>query len=129
MNQQFRYLFISNFVVLFTGMGLFPVLPLYATGLGATPTLVGFYFAIIFGANALGPAVVGRLSHRLSPRSLLVAAGWWGDSGPGPAGHGDQFVAGNCFDGRRLVCRRDKPDRGQHLGWSANNGGQSRALV
>jgi MFS family permease len=78
MNQQFRYLFISNFVVLFTGMGLFPVLPLYATGLGATPTLVGFYFAIIFGANALGPAVVGRLSHRLSPRSLLVAAGWWG---------------------------------------------------
>jgi MFS transporter, DHA1 family, multidrug resistance protein len=74
-NKQFLYLFASNFAVLFTGMGLFPLLPLYATTLGATPTMVGIYFATIFGANALGPVTVGWLSRRVPAKSLFVAAG------------------------------------------------------
>jgi MFS family permease len=77
-NKQFLYLFASNFAVLFTGMGLFPLLPLYATELGATPTIVGIYFAIIFGANALGPVTVGWLSHRVPAKLMFVAAGVWG---------------------------------------------------
>jgi MFS family permease len=77
-NKQFLYLFASNFAVLFTGMGLFPLLPLYATSLGATPTIVGIYFAIIFGANALGPVTVGWLSRRVPAKQMFVAAGVWG---------------------------------------------------
>jgi MFS family permease len=77
-NKQFFYLFASNFAVLFTGMGLFPLLPLYATNLGATPTLVGIYFAIIFGANALGPVTVGWLSRRIPAKPMFVSAGMAG---------------------------------------------------
>jgi MFS transporter, DHA1 family, multidrug resistance protein len=76
MNQrQFLTLFAGNFAVFFTGMGLMPLLPLYATTLGASPTLVGIYFALIFGANALGPVAVGWLSSRLPVRTLFLAAG------------------------------------------------------
>jgi MFS family permease len=74
-NKHFFYLFAGNFAVLFTGMGLFPLLPLYAATLGATPTLVGFYFASIFAANALGPIAAGWLSHYLATRTTFVAAG------------------------------------------------------
>lgn len=74
-NRQFFFLFAGNFAVLFTGIGLFPLLPLYATTLGASPTLVGFYFASIFAANALGPMAAGWLSHYLTTRTTFVAAG------------------------------------------------------
>jgi MFS family permease len=71
-NKQILYLFISGFAVLFTGMGLFPILPLYAAKFNATNSLIGFYFAIMYAANSLGPVVVGWLIARVSKRALFI---------------------------------------------------------
>lgn len=72
-NKQIRYLFLSSFAVLFTGMGLFPLLPLYAAKFGATNSLIGVYFAIMYVANTLGPVVTAWLISRFAKRSVFIA--------------------------------------------------------
>ena len=72
-NKQLLVLFLANFFILYVGMGLFPLLPLYATGFGAGPTAIGLYFAIVFTANAAGPLVAGWLSKRFSLKSIFMA--------------------------------------------------------
>lgn len=72
-NKQIRYLFLSSFAVLFTGMGLFPLLPLYAGKFGATNSLIGVYFAIMYVANTLGPVVTAGLISRFTKRSVFIA--------------------------------------------------------
>jgi MFS family permease len=74
-NKQIRYLFLTSFAVLFTGMGLFPILPLYAAQFQASNSLVGLYFAIVYAANALGPVAAGWLITRLSLRTVFIAGG------------------------------------------------------
>jgi AAHS family 4-hydroxybenzoate transporter-like MFS transporter len=74
-NKQMLYLFTSSLVILFIGMGLFPLLPLYAAQFGATRTVVGVYFALIYVANAAGPMLTGWLAARLTRRRLFVVVG------------------------------------------------------
>ncbi|MDX1687947.1 MAG: MFS transporter [Candidatus Promineifilaceae bacterium] len=72
-NKQLLILFLASFFILFVGMGLFPLLPLYAAGFGARPAAIGLYFAIVFTANAAGPLFAGWLSKRFSLKSLFFA--------------------------------------------------------
>jgi MFS family permease len=77
-NQRLVYLFACNLVVLFVGMGLFPLLPLYATQFGATPTVIGLYYAVMYLASVAGTIATGWLAQRFSPKGLFVAAGGLG---------------------------------------------------
>jgi hypothetical protein len=54
LGQPLIYLFASSFLVLFVGMGLFPLLPVYATQLGASKTTIGIFFAAMYVSNAIG---------------------------------------------------------------------------
>jgi MFS family permease len=74
-NAQLLYLFVSSFVILFVGMGLFPVLPVYATEFGASRTIIGLYYALMYAANAAGAMSTNRLAARLTHRGLFVAVG------------------------------------------------------
>jgi MFS family permease len=74
-NKQLLFLFASNLVVLFVGMGLFPLLPLYATQFGATRTVIGIYYAVMYAASVLGTMATGWLARRVPPRGLFIAAG------------------------------------------------------
>ncbi len=72
-NKQILALFISSFAVMFTGFGLFPILPLYAAQFEATNSTTGFYLAAIYAANALGPVAAGWLTTRFSRRKIFIA--------------------------------------------------------
>lgn len=74
-NKQILYLFLSSFIILFVGMGLFPLLPLYATKFGASPSTIGYYFALMYVANTAGTMLTGRLSQWLSRRGAFVVVG------------------------------------------------------
>jgi MFS family permease len=66
---------LSSFIILFVGMGLFPVLPLYDAQFGATRTVVGIHFALMYAANMLGHMLTGWMSDRLTPRGAFIGAG------------------------------------------------------
>jgi MFS family permease len=74
-NKPLLYLFLSSFIILFVGMGLFPVLPLYDAQFGATRTVIGVHFALMYVANTLGHMLTGWLADRLTPRGAFVGAG------------------------------------------------------
>jgi MFS family permease len=74
-NVQLLYLFVSSFVILFVGMGLFPVLPVYATEFGASRTIIGLYYALMYAANAAGAMSTNRLAAKLTHKGLFVAVG------------------------------------------------------
>ncbi len=74
-NTQLGYLFLGSFIILFVGMGLFPLLPLYFSKFGANKAMIGVFFGLIYIANAAGPMTVGWLSNRLSRRALFIASG------------------------------------------------------
>lgn len=71
-------LFVTNLTILFVGMGLFPILPSYATLFGAGPTLVGIYFAIINATLAGGSLVAGALATRFSIQGVFILSGLLG---------------------------------------------------
>jgi MFS transporter, AAHS family, 4-hydroxybenzoate transporter len=71
--KQLALIFICNLVPLFIGMGLFPLLPLYAARFGATQTVVGLYYAIVYVASAVSVFMTGWLATRLRPRGLFMA--------------------------------------------------------
>jgi MFS family permease len=74
-NRQFGVLFLANLLFFGTGVGLVPLLPSYAGGLGATPTGVGLILAGAYVALAAGAMLTGRLARRIGGhRRLLVAA-------------------------------------------------------
>jgi MFS transporter, DHA1 family, tetracycline resistance protein len=68
-------LFSSNLAILFVGMGLFPILPYYANLFGASPVLVGLYFAVINAALSAGSLVSGTLAQRFSINRLYIYSG------------------------------------------------------
>ena len=72
-NQPLVYLFASSLIVLFVGMGLFPLLPLYAAEFGASKTLVGVYFAAMYVSNAAGSMFPAWFAGRLGRKSLFLA--------------------------------------------------------
>ena len=60
-NKQVANLFLCSFIILFVGMGLSPLLPIYAAQFGATPTVAGFYLAVVYIANAIGSMLTSWL--------------------------------------------------------------------
>src|SRR5919108_6134570 len=103
-NKQLSILFLTNFAVFFIGMGLLPLLPLYAAQYGATPTGSGLYLASTYTAIALGTVLTGWLSDRLPLKRLSVSAGL---AGPPPGGlllEAAAAWAGGGFAGGVLVC-------------------------
>ena len=77
-NRQLIYLFLCNFAILFTGFGLFPLLPLYAAEFDASPSFIGIYLAITYIAISIGSILAGQLSERLPRKTLFSAAGLLG---------------------------------------------------
>lgn len=73
--QQLAVLFSSDLIVLFTGMGLFPILPLYAAELDASPEQIGLFYAVIYFSLAAGSMVVNQLVRRFSRRTVYILVG------------------------------------------------------
>ncbi len=73
--QNFLPLFFSSFAILFVGFGLFPLLPVYASEFGATPTITGFYLAATYISITLGTLVTGWLSGKMPRKFMFVTAG------------------------------------------------------
>jgi MFS family permease len=71
--RQLIYLFICNVTPLTIGMGLFPLLPSYAARFGATNTLVGLFFAIVYLSSAASVSLSGWLAARFAPRKVFLA--------------------------------------------------------
>jgi MFS family permease len=76
--QGFFPLFLSSFAILFVGFGLFPLLPVYAAGFGATPTVVGFYLAATYSSITLGTLLSGWLPGYISRKLVFICAGLLG---------------------------------------------------
>lgn len=76
--RQLGLVLLCNMLPLLIGMGLFPLLPLYATGLGATHALIGVYFAVVYVASAAGVMVSNWLAERLPRRAVFMAGGGLG---------------------------------------------------
>lgn len=74
-NKELFYLFFTNFAIFFTGMGLSPLLPLYAAQFGATPTIIGIYLGFVYVSIAAGAIVTNWLAERLTRKGLFVGAG------------------------------------------------------
>ena len=74
-NKQLLYLFFSSALVPFVGMGLLPILPLYAAQFGATPTAVGLYYAIMYLASLMGVLLTERLAKWLTYKGAFIVAG------------------------------------------------------
>jgi MFS family permease len=73
--KQLFALFLCSLVGWVVGNGLTPLLPVYATKLGAAPAVTGYYLSFSFLALAVGTLVGGWLSDKLQRRkALLVAA-------------------------------------------------------
>jgi MFS family permease len=62
-------------IPLVVGMGLFPILPLYATEVGATTTQVGLLYAVTYAASVAGITLTGWLDGRVPRKALFVAGG------------------------------------------------------
>jgi len=74
--KQILTLFVCSLVPWTVGNGLLPLLPIYATQLGADPKTAGNYLAISYMAIALGAISAGWISDRFQKRKmpLIVAS-------------------------------------------------------
>ena len=70
--KQLFTLFICGLLPETVGAGMTPLLPVYATELGATPAVAGYYLSFSFLALAIGTVSAGWLSDRLQRRKMLV---------------------------------------------------------
>jgi len=69
-------LLVCNLVMWTVGNGLVPLLPVYATRLGADPAAAGYYLAFSYLALAVGAVAAGWVSDRLQQRKMpLIVAG------------------------------------------------------
>ena len=71
-DKQLPYLFFYSFVILFVGMGLMPVLPLYATGFGASSSVTGLYLSVIYISITISTVLTGWLGLKLGRKRLYV---------------------------------------------------------
>ncbi len=72
-NKQLALLFTCYCIPPFIGMGLFPLLPLYATQFGATRTIVGMSYALMYAASLLGTLIIGWLGPRVPRKRVFIA--------------------------------------------------------
>ena len=76
MNRKLQTaLFATNFAIFVTGMGLLPVLPLYAAEFGASRTVIGLYLATTYAAIAAGAMVTNRLLSFFPLKPLFAVSG------------------------------------------------------
>lgn len=74
--KQLFTLFLCCLVPWTLGNGIIPLLPVYASKLGAKPSFVGYYLSISYLAITIGTFTAGWLSDRFQKRKvLLVSAG------------------------------------------------------
>lgn len=74
--KQLFTLFLVSIVGFTVGNGLIPLLPVYATQLGAEPAVMGYYLSFSYLALATATVVGGWLSDKLQRRkSLLIVSG------------------------------------------------------
>jgi len=71
-NKQLYSLFLCNLIPWISGNGLLPLLPVYASHLGASPAFVGYYLSISYLALALGTLAAGWLSDIFQKRKVLL---------------------------------------------------------
>jgi len=74
-NKQLVYLFYANFSILFIGMGLFPILPVYAGEFGASSTTVGIYLGLTYVSITVGTMLTSWLAQHLTAKGAFVGAG------------------------------------------------------
>jgi MFS family permease len=72
--KQLSLLFACSLVPWIVGNGMLPLLPVYATQLGADPAVVGFYLSFAFLALTAGTLGAGWLSDRLQSRKVPLVA-------------------------------------------------------
>jgi len=70
--KQLSALFLCSLVYWTGGNGLLPLLPVYATQLGAAPSVIGSYLSIVFIGLALGTITSGWLSDRFQRRKIML---------------------------------------------------------
>ena len=74
--KQLFALFLCSLIPWTAGNGVLPLLPVYATQLGAEPAVAGYYLSFSYLALATGTVVAGWLSDKLQRRrTLLIMAG------------------------------------------------------
>ena len=91
MKKQISALFLCNLAILFVGFGVFPLLPVYASRFGATPSMIGVYLALTYIAISLGTMLPGWLSGRISQKAVFVTAGLLGVPAVSLLGHAAEF--------------------------------------
>lgn len=72
--RQLPFLFYYSLSILFVGMGLMPVLPLYAAQLGATSSTIGIFLSTIYLSFTISTLLAGWLSSWLGRRRLFILA-------------------------------------------------------
>ena len=74
--KQILALFVCSLVPWTVGNGLIPLLPVYATRLGADPATAGYYLAFSYSALVVGAIAAGWLSDRFQcRRTPIILAG------------------------------------------------------
>lgn len=73
--KQLSSLFLCSLIPWVLGNGLLPLLPVYASQLGAGPALVGYYLSISYFALALGTLAAGWLSDMFQRRKVILVIG------------------------------------------------------
>jgi MFS family permease len=89
--KTFIVLFICQAVPLFIGMGLFPLLPLYAARFGATHTDIGMLYAVMYIASTVAVLGTGWLAARMSRRRLFLIGATLGIPSMVLLGHATAF--------------------------------------
>jgi MFS family permease len=72
---QLFSLFLCSLVIWTIGNGLLPLLPVFATQIGAEPAVVGYYLSFSYLTLATGTVVAGWLSDKLQRRKALLIVG------------------------------------------------------
>jgi MFS family permease len=73
--KQLLALMVVNMAAFASGIGLFTLLPIYATRLGADPASTGAFLSSIFIAVAAGTIIAGWLADRFQKRKLTLIVG------------------------------------------------------
>ena len=72
--KQLIALFSVSLNAWIVGNGLLPLLPVYATQIGAGPEMVGYYLSFSYLALAIGTIVAGWLSDKFQRRKAMIIA-------------------------------------------------------
>ena len=70
--KQLSTLFLCSLIYWTAGNGLLPLLPVYATQLGAAQSVIGFYLSIAYIGLAMGTIIAGWLSDKFQRRKMVL---------------------------------------------------------